>query len=310
MLGNLRIKLLALGFAIALWSVVAYTQNPTQSARYQLAVDPPKLPAGLVIVGDIPQVLVTVTATADNLRQFDRKSLHATADFSGAKVGTDRVPVRITNPDPNVQVEAPTSLIVPVDELASTTTVVAIDRVHSLPAGFHEQTASTTVTPASVKIDGPRSQLVGIQAVVRIELDGLLGPFDLPYAVVVLDAKKKVLKSVTVTPAAVSVKMTIQADAVTETKPIGWTLTGQPAAGYRVTNVTLSPLQDNATGLLNALALISLLSTDPVDVTNATSDIVRVITVRPPAGVEVSQKTVQIHVYISKSAQVQPSTSP
>ena len=310
MLGNLRIKLLALGFAIALWSVVAYTENPTQSSRYQLAVDPPRLPAGLVIVGDIPQVLVTVTATADNLRSFDRRALHASADFSGAKVGTDRVPIRITNPDPNVQVEAPTSVMVPVDELATTTQPVAIERVHALPAGFHEQTGSTTVTPSGVRIDGPKSELVGIQAVVRIELDGVQGPFDLPYQVVVLDAKKRVLKSVTVTPASVSVRMSIQADAVTETKPVGWTLTGQPAPGYRVTNVTLSPLQDNATGLLNTLALINLLSADPVDVTNATSDIVKVITVRPPAGVEVSQKTVQIHVYISKSAQVQPTTTP
>lgn len=273
-------------------------------------MDPPRLPSGLVVVGDVPQVLVTVIATADNLKQFDRKSLHATADFSGAKVGTDRVPVRVTNPDPNVQVEAPTSLMVPVDELATTTMPVAIERVHALPAGFHEQTGSTTVTPSSVRIDGPKSQLVGIQAVVLVELDSLQAPIDQTYAVVVRDAKKRALKSITVTPSQVSVKMTIQADAVTETKPVGWTLTGQPAAGYRVINVTLSPLQDNATGLLNTLALISLLSTDPVDVTNATGDIVRAITVRPPAGVDVSQKTVQIHVYISKSAQVQPSTSP
>jgi YbbR domain-containing protein len=104
--------------------------------------------------------------------------------------------------------------------------------------------------------------------------------------------------------------MSIQADAVTVTKPVGWTLTGQPAAGYRVANVILSPLQVNATGLLNTLAGINLLSTDTVDVSNATSDVVRTVSIRPPAGVEVNQKTVQVHVVISRSAQVSPSASP
>jgi YbbR domain-containing protein len=289
--------------------VVAYTENPTQSHTYKLAVDHSSLPAGLVVVGDVPPVAVTVIGTADNLRGFDARTLRASGNFAGARIGPNRIPIRVDNPDPNVQVDAPTALPVTVDQLASVTQAVTIERVHALPPGFHEQSTSTTVTPAAVRVDGPKSQLTGIQAVVLVELDGVQGPFDLPVTVVVRDANKRVL-SVKVTPAQVSVKMTIQADAVTETKPVGWTLTGQPAPGYRVTNVVLSPLQVNATGLLNKLAGILLLSTDPIDVTNATGDLVKTVTIRPPDGVEVSQKTVQIHVFVSKSAQVSPSASP
>jgi hypothetical protein len=310
--GNLRIKLLAIGFAVALWSVVAYTENPTQSHTYHLSLAPPTLPSGLVVVGDLPQVPVTVTGTADNLRSgsFDIRTLHVSGNFTGVKVGTDRIPIRVDNPNPNVQIDAPRYISVVIDQQASTTQAVAIERVNVLPPGFHEQTSSTTVTPSTVRVDGPKSQLAGIQAVVLVDLDSQTGPFDRPFSVVVRDAKKRVLKGVVVTPPQVSVKMTIQADAVTVTKPVGWTLTGQPAAGYRVTNVTLAPLQVNATGLLNTLAGITLLPTDAVDINNQTSDVVRTVTIRPPAGVTVSQQTVQVHVVISRSAQVSPSASP
>jgi YbbR domain-containing protein len=290
--------------------VVAYTQNPTQSHRYSLALDHPTLPSGLMIVGDPPPVPVTVIGTADNLRGFDVRTLHASGNFTSAKVGNNRIPIRVDNPNPNIQIDAPTFVSVAVDQKASTTQPVTIERVHTLTAGFHELTGSTTVTPASVRIDGPKSELAGIQAVVQVDLSGQQGPFESTYTVVVRDAKGVVLKGIVITPPQVSIKMTIQADAVTETKPVGWTLVGQPAAGYRVSNVQLSPLQVNATGLLNTLAVTVLLLTDPVDVTNATTDVVRTVSIRPPAGVEVSQKTVQIHVFISRSAQVSPSPGP
>lgn len=289
---------------------MAYTENPTQSHLYKLTIDRPVLPSGLVLVGDVPPVPVTVIGTADKF-PVDPRTLHASGNFSRVTSGVNRVPIRVDNPNPNVQIDAPSVLSVTVDQLASTTQTVVIERVHSLPPGFHELTSSTTVTPATVRLDGPKSQLAGAQAFVQVELDQQQSPFDQPYTVLVRDASKKTLpKSIVVTPSTVSVKMTIQADAVTETKPVGWTLTGQPAPGYRVTNVTLSPLQVNATGLLNTLSGINLLPTDAVDVTNLTGDVVKTVTIRPPGGVTVSQQTVQVHVVISRSAQVSPSSSP
>ena len=200
---------------------------------------------------------------------------------------------------------------VTVDELGSSTQAVSINRVHTLPSGFHEQTNATTVSPASVRVDGPKSQLPGIQAVVAVDLNGQQTPgFTAPYTVVVWDANKKELtKGFTVTPPQVSVKMVIQADAITVPRPVGWTLTGQPAAGFRVSNVQIAPLEVQATGPQNSLSGL-LLATDPVDVSGARSDVIRTVTIRPPAGVEVSQKTAQVHVFISPAPGVSPSPAP
>jgi YbbR domain-containing protein len=110
----------------------------------------------------------------------------------------------------------------------------------------------------------------------------------------------------TVTPPQVSIKMVIQADAVTLNKGVGFTITGQPATGYRVTNVQVAPLEVQATGLQNTLTSLLLLATDPVDITGAKGDVIRTVTIRPPDGVTVNQKTATVHVFISPIPGVTP----
>jgi len=298
--------------------VVAYAQNPTQSHKYGLRMDNPVLPAGLVLVGDVPQVNIIAIGSADNLRAFDAQlrsnpaMLHISGNFSGTKVGRNDVPIHVNNSDPSITIDAPSSVTVTIDELGTTTQTVSIERVKALPPGFHEQTALTTVTPASVRVDGPKSQLTGIQVVVLVDLDALVAPgFNQPYSVVVWDKNKKPLtKSMTVTPAQVSVKMVIQADAITVAKSVGFTLTGQPAAGYRVSNVQIAPLEVQATGLQNTLAGLVLLATDPIDISGAKTDVIRTVTIRPPDGVTTNQKTAQVHVFISPIPGVSPSPGP
>jgi YbbR domain-containing protein len=289
---------------------VAYAQNPTQQKPYSLSIDHPTLPAGLVVMGAVPQVPVTVIGTADNLNHFDRRSLHVTANFSNVKVGTNRVPIDVQKSDPTVTIVAPSFVSVTVDDLGSTTQTVSIERVNALPSGFHEQTAATTITPATVRVDGPKSQLGGIQAVVIIDLAGVTAPgSNQPLTVVVWNANKKLVSQMTATPPQVNVKMVIQADAITLNKPVGFTLTGQPAAGYRVSNVQIAPLEVQATGLQNTLTGLLLLTTDPVDVSGVKGDVVKTVTIRPPDGVTVNQKTAQVHVFISPAPGVSPAPS-
>lgn len=297
--------------------MVAYAQNPTQSHPYGVRIDTPALPAGLVLVGDVPQVTITAIATTDHMRGFDAQlranpgMLHITGNFSNVHVGKNDVPIHVNNSDPTITIVAPSSVTVTIDELGTTTQPVSIERVKALPPGFHELAGATTVTPASVRIDGPKSQLTSVQAVVLVDLDALVAPgFNQPYSVVIWDKNKKTLKSLVATPAQVSVKMVIQADAITVAKSVGFTLTGQPAAGYRVSNVQIAPLEVQATGLQNTLTGLVLLATDPIDITGAKADVVKTVTIRPPDGVTTNQKTAQVHVFISPIPGVSPSPGP
>jgi len=298
--------------------VVAYAQNPTQSHPYAVRMDTPALPAGLVLVGDAPLVTITAIGTTDHMRSFDAQlranpgMLHITGSFSGTHVGKNAVPIHVNNPDPTITIVAPGTVTVTIDELGTTTLPVSIERVKALAPGFHEQTSATTVTPPNVRIDGPKSQLTGIQAVVLVEMDAYNTPgFNQPFSVVIWDQNRKpVTKSMTATPAQVTVKMVIQADAITVDKPVGWTLTGQPAAGYRLVNVQIAPTAVQATGLQNTLAGLVLLATDPIDLTGAKGDIVRTVTIRPPDGVTTNLKTAQVHVFIAPIPGASPSPAP
>jgi hypothetical protein len=259
------------------------------------------------VIGKVPPVPVTVIGTADNLSRFLPASLHVTGNFSNVKVGTNKVPVDVQNTDPNITIVAPSSVTVNVDDFGSATQTVSIERVNALPSGYHEQTTATTITPATVRVDGPKSQLGGIQAVVIIDLATVTPPGSTqPVTVVVWNANKKIVPQMAVTPPQISVKMVIQADAVTLNKGVGFTLTGQPAAGYRMTNVQVAPLDVQATGLQNTLSLLVLLGTDPVDITGAKGDVIRTVTIRPPDGVTVNQKTATVHVFISPIPGVSP----
>lgn len=307
LLGNLRLKLLAIAAATALWTAVAYSENPTQEHTFTVPgaeIQHTAVPAGLVLLKDLPGVQVTVVGSADAVASFDaHASLRAFANFSGLHQGKQSVPLEISNLDPAVQLRTPpTSIEVTADQLATVTATVTLDQTSSIPPGFHE--VSAAIDPKQVSVAGPKSQLTGIDAYVKVDLSGHQSFFEDTPVVNVRDQAKRPVQGLAISPATVTVKVTIQADAVTETKVAGWTLTGQPASGYKVTAVTVTPLQVSATGLAATLDTLAQIPTDPVDISNATQDVIKTVAVRLPAGVQdVSPRAVQIHVFIGK---VQP----
>jgi YbbR domain-containing protein len=310
LLGNLRLKALAVAAAAALWATVAYTENPTQERDVHIngsQIQHTAVPVGLVLIGDLPTVTVTVVGSSDALSRFDpNASLRVSANFSGLHQGTQYVPLLVSDLDPNVHLRRePASVAVTVDQLATVTATVTLDQSGSVPAGFHE--VSAVIDPKQVSVAGPKSLLSNIDAYVVIDLDGHQSFFQDSPVVAVRDPKKKPIPGLLISPATVTVKVTIQADAVTETKVAGWTLTGQPAPGYRVSNVTITPLEVSVSGLAATLDTIQQMATDPIDISNATADVVRTVAVRVPAGVQdVSPRSVQVHVFIVKIPQPSP----
>ena len=301
---NLRLKLLAIAFALAMWGGVAYAENPTTRSTYNLSIDRPNTPAGLVIVGSLPIIQVAVVGSAQTMRSFDQRNLTLTASFADVHVGANRIPIRVTSSDPTVTVEQPNPIIVQVDQVGSADVQVTVQRLHQLPSGFHE--VSATVTPNHVTIHGPQSQLSGVQAVVQVDLAEQQGIISQNFVVQVLDpAGKKVDKGLS-DPTSVSVRIDIQPDSVTETKAAGAAVTGQPATGYYISNIQVSPTTVNATGLADVLGALKQIASDPVDISNQNADVVKTVTLRPPAGVTVAPRTVQVHVFIAKN----PLTSP
>jgi YbbR domain-containing protein len=310
LLGNFRLKLVAAALAVAFWSVVAYTSNPTNTSVFYVPIDHPRLPPGLVVLGTIPPVRVTVTASNDVLHGFDAGTLRAIGDFSKVKVGRNLVPVQVSSTDPavNSNLQYDTRIALQVDQLASANEPVVIRLLNSPPDGFHQK-GQASADPASVTVQGPKSGLLGSQAVVTLDLAGRQGPSNPTVIVRVLDSYGKPLEQMSAVPAEVTVHVVIEADAITETKAVGFSLTGQPATGYRVVNAQVNPLTVTVTGLAGTLAGLTQIGTDPVDISGVTSDVIRTVLLRPPAGVQASVRSVQVRVFIARNPQVSPSPS-
>ncbi|HYM50728.1 MAG TPA: CdaR family protein [Candidatus Limnocylindrales bacterium] len=305
--GNLRLKLLAIACALAMWGGVAYAENPTTNKVFSLTLDRPNVPAGLVVLGSLPPIQVTVVGSAQTLRNFDQRSLTVSADFSRLHAGSNRVAVQVHSTDPTVPdsgLDYQSAISVLADEVASADLAVTVQRLHQLPSGFHE--VATAVNPAKVTVHGPKSELAGAQAVVQVDLADQQAVIDQSFSVSVLDPNGHKISQALATPAQVEVKVTIEPDAVTETKAAGAAITGQPAPGYHVTNIQVTPLTVSATGLADVLSALQQVASDPVDVSNQTADVVKTVALRPPAGVQVSPRTVQVHVFIAKNPQASP----
>jgi YbbR domain-containing protein len=125
-----------------------------------------------------------------------------------------------------------------------------------------------------------------------------------------VDAGGKKVDKALAFPANVEVRIEIQPDSVTETKAAGAAVTGQPAQGCYISNVQVNPALVSATGLVDVLGALKQIASDPVDISNQCSDVVRTVTLRPPAGVTVSPRTVQVHVFIAKNPVAGPSSPP
>ncbi len=309
---NFRAKLLAIVIAVALWTVVAYSE--TEARAFNVTVEQVgPLPAGLVVLGDLPQVRVEVVAPGDALKTFDPKTgLRATAILRELRKGPNQVPVQLEQLDPNVTIrKAQASISVQVDEFGQVSKPVKIERMHQTPTGFHEVAALSTITPKEVTIGGPKSQLDGIEAIATIDLDGKQASFEDPnVAVVIRDAGRKKLDKLKVTPSEVSIRIAIQSDATTAVKNVNYNLTGQPASGYRVTRVDVTPPSVTVSGLPAALTALTQVIADPVDISSQTADVIKTVLIRPPAGVDANPKTVQVHVFIARTPPVSPTPSP
>jgi len=315
MLGNLRTKVLAAVLALALWGVVAYAENPSEQRTFLVPVQHTAPPKGLVVTTDPPPVGVTVVAPSDTLRNWDpRIGLRVTADFSTVKRGRNVISVQVDRFDPNVSIRRrPDPIVVEIDELGTVKRPVVVERLHKVPTGYHE-VGTPAVTPAEVMLLGPQSQLAGAEAVVQVDLEGQQQSTpEQALTVLVRDQPgHKRLDRVSASPAQVAVKIVIQPDAVAETKPVVLAnLVGQPAVGYRVANITITPLTVTATGLAVTLDAIPRLEADPVDITNASADVVRTVNLRVPTGVqEVSPRQVTVRVFIERNPQVPPGPTP
>jgi YbbR domain-containing protein len=308
---NWRLKLLAIVLAIVSWAGVVLATNPPGTRSVSIAVPQPpsldvSLPAGYLLTQAIPNLAVDITGTENHLSSFSKSSLQVTVDYDAIRaVGAHvpaavRLPVRITNTDPNIDLDdPPTSIEAQVDSSGSASEPVEVVVSHAPPPGYQDSTMQAT--PATVTATGPEHELVGIVIkTLPIDLSNQRANFPAstikvyPYS-----SQGRYLADVNLTPASVNVSITVVGVDTTRTSSvvlgdITGAADGTPVFTYSPMTVMLTGSQD----LINGASLATV-TTGGIDVAGQIGTVTYKVPIETPTGITANPSTVTVTVTVT-----------
>ncbi len=283
--------LLVLAFFLgaSLWVFVTDTENPTVVDLFPSPIPVQAVNVGenLAVANQLSSVDIRVAAPRDRWSQLTSANFHAFVDLKSldAREQQVRVQVEVVGTSGVRVVEVlPRTIVVNLEDYVSKDVPVSAAITGSVPIGYEIGDAKPET--ATVKVEGPRS-LVDLvkEAAATVNVTGLTLDFDASVTLSAQGAGGGEIRGVRITPSAVRVKVTILQRTLYRTLPLSVKVTGDPASGYRVTGVTVSPTTIDVQGKIQALQSLDVLGLPAVDITGQRSDVVRAVQITLPSGV-------------------------
>jgi YbbR domain-containing protein len=297
--------LLVLSFllAVSLWVFVTDTENPV---RVDVLNSPVPLEAvnvgeGLALANQLPAIDIRAAAPEDRWGRLSSANFRAFVDVKGLEAREQEVRVQVDVEGISgvrvVEVN-PRTVTVNLEELVSQEVPVSTRIVGSLPIGYELEEAQPG--RESVRVIGPRS-LVDLvkEAVADVNVTGLTVGVDQTVPLVARGSGGAQIRGVQIEPPNARVDLAIRQRTLVRTLPLRVEVSGDPAPGYRVSGVSSSPTTVTVQGPIEALQQLDNIRLPAVDIAGQRSDVVRVVEIPPPPGVEVGQASVTITVSIT-----------
>jgi YbbR domain-containing protein len=316
-----RFKLLAFGLAILMLGAVAFSQSNTRTLQVNISYV--NRPDGLVLIAPPDRIAVSVSAPND--LPLTAASVTATADLSHIKKGPAvSVPIQVRT-DPRIVVQAPPPITVNVDTYVNNPPVplaVQVRTPNVLPGWAVTSAVALCGSSACiVQFTGPASVATGLDAFVTVDApiegqraDSLNLPVQFeqngrPINLTTFET----LPQITFQPSTVNVHIEAkQGTASVQVTLLDDTPTHYPPPGYRVTNVTVTPLTVLCTGPVGpAIAGMKSITLPGVDLGHSTSTTTFKVQVpTTTAGVTCSPSVANVTYTIAPNPATQPSPTP
>jgi YbbR domain-containing protein len=299
---DLAVKIIAVLVAIVLWFQVTGQGLGGQVQRVVrgVSVSWRNVPSDLAVASVYPEsVSVTVLGSRNVIDALTGSDFGAVANLSNAQPGRQSFYVDITVPrgvsfvgvDPNNV----TVVLEQIIEREENLSVV----VHGTPAASY-RAGAPAAAPPQVIARGTVAALARV-ATVRavVDVSGATADVRAQAVPVALDARGQAVKGVQILPQKVDVTVPVTRVLPTATLPVSVAVVGRPAAGYRVAGSTASPATVSVAAPRGVLDSLHRISTQPVDVSGARSDVSALAPLVLPDGVMSAAPAVvrvQIHV--------------
>ncbi len=276
-LGNLPLKIGAALLAVILYVAMIALQS-TQQWPGTIAIEMVNQPAAASLVDpqSIPQVSgIRYIAPADV--PISQSIFRATVDLADVKPSESQsslVKVTLVAEDPRIQIidYQPQQIPIQLEPIIHKSVGVVVN-YGPVPSGL--QPGTPLLSASTVDISGASSIVRSVayaQAGVRIDASGLDVNTDAD--LVAKDASNATVNGVTLNPRTVHVQMLVGSQVRSETVPVNPILKDNPASGYRITSIDVTPSVVTVSGQADALAALKgQVNTKAISIAGATGDV-------------------------------------
>lgn len=294
-------KLLCLIAACALWVYVMNEQNPQVENTYTVPVETRNLDRSLVATNVPSTVKVKVRMSRSDMIYMRSDNIKAYVDLTGVTDGDyPNTPIHVSVPgDESVVSVTPKTFDLNVDTYAVKTLPANVQIFGTPETNFSVE--SKKVTPDTITIAGSSAMIAKAdRAVVSVNIAGKEKSFTEFDSVNILDADGNTVTGLDIMPSQVKVAVKMKEATKLGNLPIRIDTKGEPAKGYKVGRITITPSVAAITAPISFFSSNKTLDLDPIDVTGASSDIHQVVNVNVPSGGSVAVPKVTVVVEIDK----------
>lgn len=304
---NLSTFLLAFALAFAVWisAVVAADPNDERDFPTLLPLEVHGLDPSLILIGNLPaEVQVRLSAPASLWEQLTSDSLVAYIDLSNLVGGEHIVPIQIESSLRPIRVVKVTPEEVSIAlEPRAVKELPVIARVVGEPAlGF--QVSDVSLSPVQATVVGPVSlmaEVAELQAV--LDVTGARASITTVVDIQAVDAAGSVLSGLSIEPAQANLSLSVLQAGGYRDVAVKVETIGQPASGFRVTNISVSPpvVTLFSTDPEIVASLPGFVSTQPLDLTSLNENLQTRLALALPAGVIIvgEEQNVEVEIGIA-----------
>jgi len=304
---NNNLKVLAVIIALILWMYVMTEQNPQVTHVFRdVPITYQNLDNNKLALRDTNQELavdVTVKARRSIIANIDKSDIKCILNLKGRMEGENLIPVVVKLPEGLELIDVkPREIVVYLDAVIEEQFPVRV-QLQGVPA--HGYAAlDPIIKQKEVVVKGARSKVNSVKTVaVQIDITGESRDVMGTYPVRVFNGNGKVIEGLTFRPEAIEVVVPI---VFKRDLPVKLDLSGTPAPGYLISNITIEPQTITVTGNKDLLEKIDSIKTAPIDVTGIKKDFAGEVSVILPKGVELLDKednNVKVEIHVEKEAQ-------
>jgi YbbR domain-containing protein len=310
---NWPLRLGAILLATVLYTGLVLGQN-VRTWTGEVPIERIRQPSNVTLISEIPPVTqIRYRAPIDVL--ISPTLFAATVDLSGVTTEPGApplaVPVTLVSLDQRVQIVdfQPREVQVQLDPVGERSLPVTV-ALGTVPEGV--TVGQPQVEPSSVTLRGAQTRVESVtQVVARVSLDASGLSIDRDVDLVAVDGNGNPVPSVEIDPERVRVRIAVALELANRTLPVVPVLTGAPAAGYRISAITVEPLIVTVSGEAATIGALDGAPTEAINIDGRTTDLEAIVNLDLPDGASVNgSDQVRVVLTIEPIASPAPSASP